>query len=403
MRSAPHGRTVLFALMVTAVVVDAAAILVGSARWLAPSGIVGPTPVLFWILAAGLFVAETRPPSWLTFGKEPVSVSWVFAFSLVLTGAPAGALLVAAVAAVASAAVARSRFSQGIFNVGQVVVSLFAGIAVLEIHDFEDQLQPGRSPGVGWMVAVIVAGGAIYGMNACLVAAAMALKHSRPFRSTVVDGLRVNLAGAGVLLALAPIIVAVGQRALVLLPFAALTAIGVFGLARSALGHEHDATHDPLTELANRRGFRERAELLVEARGEQMLAVILADLDRFKPINDRYGHAAGDDVLSRVAGRIAAAAPEGAVAARLGGDEFAIAWLCDSSQGAREVGDDIARALSFEVASGSRSFTVRGSVGISIGAGDLDSALGEADVAMYRAKQGAGEVAIFQPGGGTTR
>lgn len=84
----------------------------------------------------------------------------------------------------------------------------------------------------------------------------------------------------------------------------------------------HAASHDPLTGLPNRRAFyRLAATLLTDRSGCHLIAVVL-DLDDFKQINDRYGHAAGDQVLVSVAQRLATFAGDNLVA-RLGGDEFA--------------------------------------------------------------------------------
>lgn len=383
----PTARTALFVTFVGATCALAGLAPVVALRWIGHGALLGPTPALFWIMSLGLFLAEVRPPSWLTFGSAPVSVSWVFAFSLVLMGAPAGALLVIAISAGVNVVISRGTFAQLVFNVAQVVVSLAAGIAVLHVSGWDTDLLPGQAPrDVRWMFAVLVSAAVIYVVNALLVAVAVALRHRRSFRGTLVEGLRVNLAGDGVLLALAPVSVVVGQRGLVLLPFTALTAFGVFGLARLALNREHQATHDPLTDLANRRGFEEQFDLLLDRKSDQLLAVIVIDLDRFKPINDRYGHAVGDAVLGQVADRIAAISPPGSVTARLGGDEFAMAWLCGSAPQARRVGAEIIDALAAPVEVDEWSFEVRGSIGVSIGAGDAATAVAEADAAMYRAK-----------------
>ncbi len=84
----------------------------------------------------------------------------------------------------------------------------------------------------------------------------------------------------------------------------------------------HEATHDALTSLANRRLLM--AELERRADTDTPTSVLLIDLDDFKPVNDQFGHTVGDEVLCSVAERLLAAATEGDLVARLGGDEFAI-------------------------------------------------------------------------------
>jgi diguanylate cyclase (GGDEF)-like protein len=86
------------------------------------------------------------------------------------------------------------------------------------------------------------------------------------------------------------------------------------------------ARTDPLTGLANRRAFHDAAERALDraGRGTGTMAIALVDLDGFKPINDNFGHAAGDAVLCAVASRLVAAAGSGATIGRMGGDEFVI-------------------------------------------------------------------------------
>jgi diguanylate cyclase (GGDEF)-like protein len=83
---------------------------------------------------------------------------------------------------------------------------------------------------------------------------------------------------------------------------------------------------DPLTEILNRGGFEERFAQEIERarRNDEPLALLVADIDRFKQINDRFGHSAGDDVLQRVAGVLTDSTRTHDVVARLGGEEFAI-------------------------------------------------------------------------------
>jgi diguanylate cyclase (GGDEF)-like protein len=90
----------------------------------------------------------------------------------------------------------------------------------------------------------------------------------------------------------------------------------------TVLGHRTAAEQDPLTGLLNRRGFDlgcDRAR-----RSRALGAVVLGDIDRFKRVNDHFGHAAGDDVIRRFADLLRDTIPEGALAARFGGEEFVV-------------------------------------------------------------------------------
>ena len=100
------------------------------------------------------------------------------------------------------------------------------------------------------------------------------------------------------------------------------TYLDVTSQRRSQAEIAHMAHHDPLTDLPNRSLFQDRLERAVaRARCGEMIALHFLDLDRFKPVNDEMGHAAGDALLQAVAGRINAAKRETDLVARLGGDE----------------------------------------------------------------------------------
>ena len=155
---------------------------------------------------------------------------------------------------------------------------------------------------------------------------------------------------------------------------------------------EKSAHEDALTGLLNRRGFaRAFAQAIAYLkRYGGSAALLYLDLDRFKPVNDRYGHAAGDVVLRQIAGILQGSVRASDLAARLGGDELALVlWNLDALQMQAKM-----RAL--EALVDSTSFSVGGEqidLGVSIGGtmllsqDDLDSALARADAAMYARKQ----------------
>ena len=164
----------------------------------------------------------------------------------------------------------------------------------------------------------------------------------------------------------------------------------------------HIAYHDSLTGLPNRAAFEERLHATLErcAREHCASAVLFIDLDNFKLINDSFGHAAGDELLQAVAGRLSRATRGGDMVARQGGDEFLIliadiesedrAPKPEEAQTAAEaVARKIRRALQAPfVVSGIEIF-VSASTGISlfpIDASDTETLLKHADAAMYRAK-----------------
>ena len=167
----------------------------------------------------------------------------------------------------------------------------------------------------------------------------------------------------------------------------------------------HLAHHDMLTGLPNRLlfGDRLRQALLAAQRQEHKLAVIFFDLDKFKPVNDSYGHAVGDVLLQQVATRLRATLRASDTLARLGGDEFVLLLPRVSGTGdARKVAEDILRELSRPFMTEGFSLTISASLGVAVYpdcALDTDTLLRCADAAMYEAKlHGRGRVAEHAAG-----
>lgn len=155
---------------------------------------------------------------------------------------------------------------------------------------------------------------------------------------------------------------------------------------------QHQALHDPLTGLPNARLLEDRVNvsLAAAARDRHAVALLFLDLDHFKPVNDTYGHAAGDAVLVEVGQRLQLALRAGDTVARLAGDEFVILLPSVSD---RDDADRVARKINSVL---ERPFNTNGdeiriaaSTGVAVfpdDGGDYRALLREADVAMYRAK-----------------
>jgi diguanylate cyclase (GGDEF)-like protein len=151
------------------------------------------------------------------------------------------------------------------------------------------------------------------------------------------------------------------------------------------------AFQDSLTGLANRALFYDRlGEALLRARrhGRQVV-VMLLDLDDFKPINDRFGHAAGDAVLKEVALRLRGCLRETDTVARIGGDEFAVLLDDPHAGGVDAVAQRIAAAVREPCWVDGERIAVGVSIGVAFdqsGDADTDRLLSDADAAMYAAK-----------------
>jgi len=161
----------------------------------------------------------------------------------------------------------------------------------------------------------------------------------------------------------------------------------------------HQALHDPLTGLANRTRFLDRFDhaLTVRHRADVEIAVLYLDIDDFKLVNDRFGHAVGDQLLIEVGMRISGVVRSGDTVARLGGDEFAV--LLENAGGVAEAERTASRILEaigepIELAGTTMSATA--SIGLAIAGNDQadsNEVLRNADVAMYRAKN-AGKACV---------
>lgn len=165
----------------------------------------------------------------------------------------------------------------------------------------------------------------------------------------------------------------------------------------------HQALHDPMTGLPNRALFADRLEhaLARAARDGKPLAALMIDLDEFKTINDGQGHAAGDAVLTAVAGRLQHVVRQMDTVARLGGDEFAILLEDTNEEQAVALGRRLERAMQPPLQLEIGELLVRLSIGVAVcqPPGCLfDELLRSADAAMYRAKSGGGGVELFNPG-----
>ncbi len=190
----------------------------------------------------------------------------------------------------------------------------------------------------------------------------------------------------------------------------ALAAVASDAFARLALTEEmvHVARHDPLTDLPNRGILLDRltdAQRVARLRGSGV-ALMFVDLDGFKPVNDRYGHAAGDAVLVELAGRLRACVRSGDTVARLGGDEFAILFEAAEPSVVEQAWDRVLTAVRAGVAVAGHRLPLSASAGIAYGGPDDDAVglLRKADLAMYEAKaRGKARVVTYEDAIGRCR
>jgi len=151
------------------------------------------------------------------------------------------------------------------------------------------------------------------------------------------------------------------------------------------------ATSDELTGIYNRRGFEESAERAIRnaQRQRQPLALVIADIDSFKTVNDRHGHSTGDRALKHFASRIERMVRRGDLIGRIGGEEFALLLINSRAQDALEVVERIRRDIAAMPVEGRAQIVMTASFGVTglrPGGISLATLLARADRALYRSK-----------------
>lgn len=188
--------------------------------------------------------------------------------------------------------------------------------------------------------------------------------------------------------------------------------VGMLGVSRDTTERKqiqdriaHMAHHDTLTNLPNRALFSDRISqaLVLAQRNQTQAAVMFIDLDKFKPINDVYGHAIGDQLLVEAAARLRACVRASDTVSRIGGDEFVVLLTAIScSNDALLVGEAIRLALKQPFDLAGYRLSIGSSIGVALAPDhgvDPTELCKHADIAMYYAKKsGRDNVKLFQPG-----
>jgi diguanylate cyclase (GGDEF)-like protein len=294
---------------------------------------------------------------------------------------------------------------KALFNTAQVVASLALGALLLRPFGVDGPITSSGSIAVTQAIGVMIAGAVVFVTNGMLTCIVLSLYHRTSLRSMLGRDFVLSVSADGALLALSPIFVIVISSSLLLVPLLGITAFLVYRSTQQALQRAHEASHDSLTKLLNRRAFHNHVEAFLASQGDASArgAIVLLDLDGFKDVNDRLGHDIGDRLLCGVATQITSAAPRGSVVARLGGDEFAL-LVPDAGDDdeAAAMAEHLRRRITRPIDIDGFPLQVGASVGVAFAplhgrtAGDLLSA---ADIAMYRSKHYRSGVELFRSTG----
>jgi diguanylate cyclase (GGDEF)-like protein len=323
--------------------------------------------------------------------QEEILTSTTFSFAILLSSGLAAAVIVRAIVSALPALLRRKEWWKAAFNVAQYSISLGAAGFCMHLLSGVPRHGPAHFLTTD-MPAILVAALVYFLVNNALAGIALALAQDAPVGQYLRHDLVFQATTAGVLLALAPIVVVCSERSLWMVPLFALPMAAVYTSASIAL-EKHQALHDALTDLPNRRLFRDRVnQAVVNARrSSKPVAVMIIDLDRFKEVNDTLGHHIGDILLQQVATRLQSTLREGDTIARLGGDEFAVLLPEVTGQAAAEgVAEKLVAALVAPFTIRSWTFDIDASIGIAVSPehGDtVDTLMQRADVAMYLAKE----------------
>jgi diguanylate cyclase (GGDEF)-like protein len=359
--------------------------------------------VEFTALAPAILIGEFFPLELpRRSGDGEVTVSTMFSFALLI-----GAGLIPTLAAQLFASIAQDRYArkpwwQVGFNVGQYTLSFAAAAGVLQLIGGGATLRAGGFVPFDLAAAVGAAAG-FFVVNLLLVTRATTLNEGTPFWRALRTDLSFGFSVGAVLLCLAPVVITVLHFRPILFPLLFVPLIGIYATGlqsvRTATA-EHLAAHDSLTELPNRRWFRDAVGAALGRESLQSGGLLLVDLNGFKDVNDTLGHHHGDLVLRELGPRLRMAFRSEDLVARLGGDEFAVFMPRADGDAVTSAVQRVQDALREPVEIEGISIELDASIGLAWypeHGHDVDTLVQRADVAMYRAKAGHHPLVTYRP------
>ena len=333
---------------------------------------------------------------------EEITSSLTFAFALLLAFGLPMALVAQLLASAATDRRQGKSLQRILFNVGQCGLAFMAAGGVLYL--LSDIPRDGSVPFAPEDIPAIVAAALVlFACNNVLVSVVSALSQGIPIQAHIKHDAPFQASIALLLLGMSPVVVLVCSFSLWLLPLLLLPMVAVHRAGLAAVRDHHRALHDDLTGLPNRTHFGVRAKSALQAASPDGAAVafLVLDLDRFKEINDTLGHHQGDELLRRVATRLAGVMREDETTARFGGDEFAVVSpLAGGPADVMEVADRVLAAFDAPFHLDDLQLTVDASVGIALWpehGEDYAELLRRADVALYQSKDSPLDIVLYDP------
>ncbi len=362
---------------------------------------------MFWVVAVMILVAEIWPVATPgRSGSDSPAISRTITLAVLLFWGFSIAVLLRA-AAIVLVGLVRHSPHRVAFNAAQVSLSLGAAELVLRASGHSPTRLAPLLPQDDTLLVLLAAGLAYFIVNFFLVMGAIALLTRTPLRSVVRAKLPFQAAVHLVLFTTALLVVlAMNTKSPTIVALLAFPLAAVYFSAAKSAQRDHQANHDELTGLLNRKMLAKRGGEALASAGVAgtRAGFLLIDLDRstgLKQVNDTLGHAVGDRLLQTVAHRLEHSVRPGDVVARLGGDEFAVLLpSVKEAAAAREVASRLRAALAEPVRLEAMTFQVEASVGIAIypdDASGFDQLMQRADVAMYLAKERNSGIERYTP------
>jgi len=381
-----------FALMLWSVLASGAAVVAWAMSQLSGSGPVAQPGALVALVALVIF-GELRPVITSRSYGEGITPSIAFTFAIMFVWGPWPALLAQAVASVVSDLSARKDWWRTAINPAQYAISFLLAWSAMYACGYRAGIQDLHRVTAGDLWLMVLSWVVYFLANNCIVSGVLAAYAGEPFLALFFEDFGYLLVSNFSVIVISPLVALAVQTSMWWLPLLLPPLFAIYRTSAVSLEKEHQANHDVLTGLPNRKFLLETLDtVLAEADSGhgRRVGLFLLDMDRFKEVNDTLGHQMGDRLLGHVAARIRGALRPSDVVARLGGDEFAVLLpSIPDAAGAIEVAARIQAALSEPYNFEGVLLELEASIGIALypdhGA-DASQLQRSADVAMYLAK-----------------
>ncbi len=394
----PFSRTV-FALLLWTTAAAGGLVLVASAVGMARAGGVAK-PVALAALAALVVFGELRPVVTSRSYGEGTTPSIAFTFAIMFLWGPWPAILAQGLASVVADVTTRKVWWRTLVNPAQYALSFALAWGALHLYGYQAAPDAIHTVTAGDLAPMALAWAVYFLANNLIVSGVLAAYAGEPFRAVFLEDFGYLLFSNFSVLVISPLVAVAVQTSVWWLPLLLPPLFAVYRTSAMSLEKEHQANHDALTGLPNRKYLLEALDrALGEVPPGRRVGLFLLDLDRFKEVNDTLGHQTGDHLLEHVAERIKGALRPEDVVARLGGDEFAVLLPnVPDADAATEVALRIQAALAEPYRFEGVLLELEASVGIALfpdhGA-DVQQLQRSADVAMYLAKEERSGVEVY--------